>query len=73
MTKSKKEFIWNEDTLKKFNQLKQSLVEAPILAFSDFKKPFIIHTDASNQAIGAVLLQMIQTILRSRSLLRAES
>ena len=35
------------------------LVTAPILAHPDFTKPFILDTDASNHAIGAVLSQKI--------------
>ena len=33
------------------------LVTAPILAHPDFTKPFILDTDATNHAIGAVLSQ----------------
>ncbi len=35
------------------------LVTAPILAHPDFTKPFILDTDASNLAIGAVLSQKV--------------
>ena len=35
------------------------LVTAPILAHPDFTKPFILDTDASNHAIGAVLSQKV--------------
>ena len=35
------------------------MVEAQVLAHPDFSKPFIIDTDASDAAIGAVLFQNI--------------
>jgi hypothetical protein len=38
--------------------LKTYLTSAPILAHPDFTKPFILDTDASGTAIGAVLSQM---------------
>lgn len=40
-----------------FQRCKELLVNAPILQFPDFSKPFILTTDASNYAIGAVLSQ----------------
>jgi transposase InsO family protein len=48
---------WSSSLLKSFTDLKQALISAPILAFPNFKLPFHIQTDASNNAIGAVLLQ----------------
>ena len=43
-----------------FTTLKQRLLSAPILVYPDFQKPFIISTDASDQAIGYVLGQRDQ-------------
>ena len=43
-----------------FNQLKQALVSAPILAYPDFREHFRLYVDASNDAFGIELGQ-IQT------------
>ena len=37
--------------------LKKSCLEAPVLAFADFSKPFLLETDTSKLGLGAVLSQ----------------
>ena len=37
--------------------LQRLCTEAPVLAYADFKSPFIIYTDASGDGLGAVLYQ----------------
>ena len=51
-------FKWTADCQEAFEKLQQQLVSPPILAFSDYQKPFILDTDASNLGISAVLLQV---------------
>ena len=40
-----------------FERLKATCLQAPILAFLDFNKPFLLETDTSGRGLGAVLSQ----------------
>ena len=52
-------FTWEEEHEDAFQLLKTRLLQAPILAFPNFRHPFVIDTDASETALGAVLSQII--------------
>ena len=49
------EFQWTPACQEGFNQLKKALTEAPVLAYPDYSKLFILETDASLKGLSAVL------------------
>jgi hypothetical protein len=52
-----KTFMWTSQAQAAFDKLKELLSERILLVHPDPHKPYILHTDASNTAIGAVLSQ----------------
>src|SRR3954453_2227418 len=71
-------FLWEEQQQTSFEELKQRLMEAPILQYPDFTKPFVLYPDASGTGLGAVLSQIDEEkrerviAYASRSLNKAE-
>lgn len=57
LLKKKQSWQWTEEQQNAFDKLKAQLVSAPILTSPDFTQPFILRTDASNEGLGAVLIQ----------------
>ena len=53
---NKSEF-WTKEHSESFDILRRALTQAPILALPVPDKPFILQTDASNTALGGVLMQ----------------
>jgi hypothetical protein len=57
LKKSSGTYGWEEACNEAFETLKGILVKAPVLKLPDFDKDFEIHSDASDFAIGGVLVQ----------------
>lgn len=57
LTKDSIKFVWGHEQEKAFRQLKSSISEGPVLILPNPNLPYVIHTDASGFAVGAVLQQ----------------
>lgn len=57
LTKQSNTFEWKEEQQEAFDKLREVLCSEPILQYPNFNEPFIITTDASGYAIGAILSQ----------------
>ncbi|KAF1319500.1 Pol protein, partial [Globisporangium splendens] len=57
LLKKDNEWEWSEEHQAAFAEVKKSLREAPVLALADHEKPFHVVCDASDYAIGCVLMQ----------------
>lgn len=57
LTKKNITFNWTNASQKSFEDLKTTVTSAPVLRHVNPSLPFVLETDASNFALGAVLLQ----------------
>ena len=55
--KKKREVQWTSECQEAFETLKEHCCTTPVLAYADYKRPFRLHTDASDLGLGAVLYQ----------------
>merc|ERR1711893_445229 len=58
LTDKKVKFVWTPECQEAFETLKVKLTTAPVLGFASMEDPFILDTDASDVAMGAVLSQV---------------
>lgn len=59
LLRSDEKYRWTTECQNAFEKLKLALTTPPVLIYPDYSKEFILTTDASNFAIGAVLSQGI--------------
>ena len=62
LTRKNIEFSWGQAQENAFQNLKQLLTQAPVLAFPNFDQEFILETDASGVGLGAILAQRQQDV-----------
>jgi len=51
---------WSQECGSVFRQVKKLLCEAPVLALFDMTRPIVVHCDASNYGVGAVLSHVME-------------
>ena len=57
LTKTREPFRWGPEQQEAFDALRVALTQAPILTHPDVSRPYILYTDASDKAVGAILVQ----------------
>ena len=57
LLKNDKKWVWTDACQEAFEKLKVVVSSEPVLRLPDFELPFEVHTDASDKAIGGVLVQ----------------
>ncbi len=50
-------FVWSEEMQTAFEELKEKLTSAPVLACPNYEEPFVVCTDASSRPVGAIISQ----------------
>ncbi|BET00273.1 multicellular organismal development [Nesidiocoris tenuis] len=59
LLKKGQKFNWSEEAERAFLDIRQALIQSPVLSCPDFQQPFELHTDASAYGLGAVLIQVL--------------
>ena len=57
LTKNGLKFSWSDQHQHAFQTLKHYLCSAPVIAYPDFDRPFLLQSDASDVGLGAILAQ----------------
>ena len=57
LLKKDRKWQWGAEQVESFHLLQTALTQEPVLQYPDFTKPFVLTTDASGFAIGAILSQ----------------
>ena len=57
MTRAGVEWDWSTAQHQAFNSLKLALTTAPVLKLPDFERQFVVTTNTSDAAVGAIMEQ----------------
>lgn len=67
LLKEAKSWFWSEWYKEAFEKLKGAMSSESVLCLPDFELPFEVHIDASDRAIGGVLVQDHPMAFKSRN------
>ena len=62
ITKKNQRFVWTPECHNAFEKLKLALIDSSILRHPDYRSPFILDTDASDNSLGAVLSNIVEGV-----------
>ena len=62
ITKKNSRFTWNPECHNPFEKLNVALIDSSVLKHPDYKSPFIVDTDASDNSLGAVLSNIVNGV-----------
>jgi hypothetical protein len=57
LTRKKVKFVWSKESEASFQELKERLTSAPVLALPLGEKGFAVYSDALKRGMGCVLMQ----------------
>ena len=57
-------YSWDEECFSSFSKLKDSFLHESVLAHADLNLPFILETDTSGFALGGILSQIQDGIMK---------
>ena len=57
LTRKKEPWIFGDEQKTAFNTLKEGLTSEQVMAYPKINEPYILYTDASQSAVGAILVQ----------------
>ncbi|XP_015970081.1 uncharacterized mitochondrial protein AtMg00860-like [Arachis duranensis] len=72
LTRKDTQFVWTPECEESFQVLKQRLITAPILVFSEPSEPFEVYYDASLKGLGCVLKQHRKVMAYASRQLRSD-
>ncbi len=61
LTKTKTAFLWSPEATTSFEQLRSAISSSPVIIHPNPNKPFYVECDASDFAVGAVLLERMES------------